>query len=134
MYKPTICLDFDGVIHSYEHGWMEGRIYGRMLPGFIPWAMEAMKDYQLVVYSSRSKTADGLQAMREWMMGQVRNVLETEAASNFMMQFRFDRTKPAAFLTIDDRAIKFMGDWNDPGLSMSAIGAFTPWNQKPVKA
>ncbi|MGW3197137.1 hypothetical protein ACWDBD_21605 [Streptomyces sp. NPDC001118] len=32
-YMKAIGVDFDGVLHVYDKGWMNGEIYGEMMPG-----------------------------------------------------------------------------------------------------
>ena len=131
-FKPILCIDFDGVIHSYEKGWQNGVIYGTVTPGFFEWAEEAAKLFKLVVYSSRSKDSEGVLAMAGWLAQQRR---EWRAAGNKpetseALGFEFADKKPAAFLTIDDRAVQFHGDWKDLNLSPAALRAFKPWNAK----
>lgn len=129
MGKLTICIDFDGVIHDYRKGWCDGVIYGAVVPGFIEWADHAREHFRLVVYSSRSKTPEGIADMRE----KLREWVEAAYAANTglaisISDFEFSAVKPPAFVTIDDRGIQFRGDWSAPELSVDAIRAFKPWN------
>ncbi len=130
MSKPIICLDFDGVIHSYERGWQGGEIYGSMIPGFLAWSIEAQTKFELVIYSSRSKDLSQIAAMIAWMLHQVSGRMMPNEINNWMAGFTFSREKPPAFLTIDDRAIQFTGNWASPELRMEDLLAFKPWNHQ----
>ena len=67
--KPILCLDFDGVIHSYESGWTgdHTNIPDGVTDGFFEWAEEASKTFRLVVYSARSGAPGGREAMKAWL-------------------------------------------------------------------
>ncbi len=129
-YRPTLCIDFDGVIHSYEKGWQNGVIYGTVTPGFWEWAEKATRLFKLVIYSSRSKDEAGLAAMMAWMIEQrkawraIGGMHETPDP----LSFDFAHEKPAAFVTIDDRAIQFHGKWSIPELEPEVLRDFKPWN------
>lgn len=124
MSKMVICIDFDGVVHSYEKGWQGGEIYGTVVPGFFEWSEKACQHFRLVIYSSRSKTPEGIEAMKAWLLRQLQ-----ECGEQWIIAYDFSDTKPPAFLTIDDRAIRFDGDWGAPELSLDALRNFKPWTQ-----
>lgn len=132
-FKPTICIDFDGVIHSYDRGWQDGAIYGTVTPGFCEWAERAKVQFKLAIYSSRSKTQEGRDAMFDWLVPEIFQWAETRDGGSTLSanDFDFVHEKPAAWLTIDDRAIHFKGDWSAPELSADAMRAFKPWNVQP---
>ena len=127
--KPIICIDFDGVIHSYERGWQDGSIYGSVVPGFFEWVERVRDHFKLVIYSSRSKSDDGVIAMGQWLHEQRNKWIAEGGKRNPTepLEMEFAHEKPPAFLTIDDRAIRFEGDWNAPELQPEAIAAFRPW-------
>lgn len=117
-YKKTLVLDFDGVIHSYVSGWKGATV----IPDPpVEWAFAAIDAYlafyKVAIYSSRSKEPGGIAAMQTWF--RVHGYLDVN-------KLEFPTQKPAAFLTIDDRAICFNGTWP----TIAEIDAFKPWYQK----
>lgn len=129
-FKPTICIDFDGVIHDYKKGWRDGTIYGDVVPGFFEWLESVRFKMKPVIYSSRSKTDEGVTAMGLWFH-EKRNAWIAAGGDRHPTEpltIEFANEKPAAWLTIDDRAIRFDGKWDAPELSADAILAFKPWN------
>jgi len=123
-YRPTIAIDFDGVIHKYSEGWKDGSIYDEPIEGALKAIKELMKDYSVFIFSTRSPwqivrwlnsgehypycgamaydTANGYEArvipfwVKFWNKKDVLGVT---------------RRKLPAMVYVDDRALKFEGDW-----------------------
>jgi len=129
-FKPTLCIDFDGVIHSYERGWQDGTLYGTVVPGFFEWVERVRDHFRIVIYSSRSKDDAGVVQMGHWLHEQRNLWLQSGGVRHPQkpLTFEFAHEKPAAWLTIDDRAICFRGDWSAPELTADAMHGFKPWN------
>lgn len=125
--KPIICIDFDGVIHSYDRGWQDGNIYGHVTSGFWQWATRASALFTLMIYSSRSKTPEGIAAMGEWLDAQWEEYAAQRMPRPDRPALAFAHEKPPAFLTIDDRAIQFRGDWSD--LNPETLRKYEVWNK-----
>jgi hypothetical protein len=148
MSKPILCIDFDGVIHSYTSSWKGADVISDpIVPGFFDWAEVADEYFDLVIYSSRSKTLSGIAAMRKWFIEQfveycrsrrleaftdadAEDTLKIKAEGFPVIHLRFAHEKPPAFLTIDDRAIQFDGSWENPHLNPERMSHFKPWNKQ----
>jgi len=117
-YKKTLVLDFDGVIHSYTSGWRGAAVIPDAPVQGAFTAIELYLDhFKVAIYSSRSSQLGGVEAMREWFV---------KHGFNRVGELEFPSQKPAAWLTIDDRAHRFDGVFP----SVSAIASFTPWYAK----
>lgn len=160
MNKPILCLDFDGVLHSYTSGWQGARnIPDPPVAGAIDWLIHAMEKFEVHILSSRSHQWFGRWSMKSWLRYHVKEYLwercteidvagmpvsladivanqpwtgldlETHvriAARQIVRRIHFPKHKPAAKVTIDDRALTFTGKWP----SLIALERFQPWNKK----
>ena len=134
-HQPILCVDFDGVVHRYSRGWQDGALYDDVVPGWFAWARHAATMFDLVIYSSRSKTSAGIEAMKTWMAEQAKKaecLKSSQERGDFLNSLKYASQKPPAFLTIDDRCVRFDGDWTAPEMQPDALRAFKPWNQKPA--
>lgn len=131
--KPILALDFDGVIHSYESNWVDDlTILDSVTDGFFEWSEKAAKFFRLVIYSSRSKNPIAITAMREWLAAERKKwiVKGSKNAIDSPLEFEFASEKPAAFITIDDRALMFTGNWSN--FQPEELIRFKPWNKKLI--
>jgi len=135
-YKPIICVDFDGVLHSYKSGWKGATdIPDDPVPGAIEWLLDDLlagvypenishfcpdPEVEVCVYSSRSKALGGIKAMKKWL-----NKHGVDQGYFTDGLITFPTKKPAAFLTIDDRCFCFRGEFP----SKDEILKFKPWNK-----
>jgi hypothetical protein len=127
--KPILCLDFDGVIHSYSSGWKGARnIPDPPVPGAIDFLIEAMVDWTVVIHSSRARYFGGVRAMRTWLKEHAGMAWYESGLGDFegLELIKFARWKPSALVTIDDRALTFDGTWP----SLKSLKEFKPWNKR----
>lgn len=142
---PIVSVDFDGVIHGYQSGWMGvAKIPDPPVPGSID-ALFRLLDagFQVAIFSSRSKNIRGRWAMQRWLQraivehwlagGSLPSGVEAEClgdAGGVIRKFRWPWFKPSAVITIDDRALTFNGNWSHPDYQPDAIRSFKPWNTR----
>jgi hypothetical protein len=126
MSKPILCVDFDGVVHSYTSGWQGADVVNDPpTPGALAWLEKASEHWDVQIYSSRSSQPGGVEAMAAWLAA-------WSNAESVRLTVSFPEQKPPAFLTIDDRAICFEGVWAD--MDAAALLDFKPWNKREIGA
>lgn len=124
--KPILCLDFDGVIHSYASGWKGADVIpDPPVDGAIEFIEEATKHFDVQIFSSRSNQPGGIEAMSEWL---ARHCCANppDELPLFFGSIKWPTEKPAAMVTIDDRAITFDGTWP----AIETLKEFRPWNKR----
>jgi len=154
--KPILVLDFDGVIHGYSWGWQNGEIYDPPVPGAGLAILDYVCHYSVAIFSTRSRNLLKRLAMKQyvrkllwdacladnsrmeaawqatqgkppeyipWTAYDVRDV-----ADHIGKAIRWPLFKPAATLTIDDRALTFTGNWDD--FTVEKLRSFKPWMQR----
>jgi hypothetical protein len=96
----TVCLDFDGVLHSYRSGWRGVEVIpDPPIHGTREAVARLRQQYRVVVYSARCRTPEGRRAVEQWL---ARHDIQVDEVCDY---------KPPALVYVDDRAIRFRGDW-----------------------
>lgn len=122
--KKILCLDFDGVIHSYTSGWQGAAVISDPpVPGSMEFIAGAIEHFRIAIFSSRSNEPDGMRAMMRYMRKHLTDKYSNrgDLVANII---EYPLVKPPAFVTLDDRALTFTGTW--PAMDM--LLAFKPWN------
>jgi len=114
----NVCVDFDGVIHSYT-GWTGGDISGKPVDGAFAFLDSLLESgYHVVILSARASDKEQRTLMAEWFSKNGYGNLDS---------LEITAVKPPAEMYIDDKAWAFTGS-NFP--SIDDIRNFKPWWQK----
>ena len=120
-----VLVDFDAVVHLYRDGWKgPTNIYDEPVPGAFEFLADMVAHPQLdpQIYSARSRHEGGIDAMQRWMT-------EKGCPSDVVCALAFPTEKPAAWLTIDDRAFCFQGKFPTAEFLLH----YQPWNKTPFR-
>lgn len=118
----SVCIDFDGVIHSYTSGWT-GYDYIKDPP--VEGAFAALESYlehfTVYIFSTRSNLGGerGTEGMKKWF---ARHGFDLEKLD----KLKFATKKPQATVYIDDRGFHFTGEFP----AVEYIQNFKAWNKK----
>jgi hypothetical protein len=117
MNERILCLDFDGVLHSFKSGWLgPDVITDPPVEGAREFLEEVVKHFDVHIFSSRSHQVGGISAMIEWCLKHFGDVTH---------KINFASNKPPATISLDDRAITFRGAWP----SIDSLKRFEPWHK-----
>ncbi len=150
--KQILCLDFDGVIHSYASGWKGASVIpDPPVPGALEFIVAALDHFAVNIHSSRSHQWGGRRAMKRYILTNLVRLGEDFdttpgwwsdricrtafvdtwedevlwAAKRVVAEIQWPLFKPPAMVSIDDRAIRFTGEF--PGID--DLKSFRPWNK-----
>lgn len=103
-WKPIIAVDFDGVINSYESGWLgentEDQIPDLPVPGAIAFLQQLLENEEInvVIFTARASTLKGKLAIHLWL-----------AKHGMSSTPNVTHEKPPAVVYLDDRGWRFDG-------------------------
>lgn len=117
----TICIDFDGVIASYQDGWEGTDKFGTMVPGTDN-ALKVLKEegYTIIIFTCRKVT----EALKKYL--KENNITYDYINENPNEPEGTNKGKPIADIYVDDRAVCFRGNWK---WTLQDIAYFEPWEK-----
>lgn len=119
--RYTLCVDLDGVIHSYTSGWREDwmtdpiKLLDPPVEGAINWLMQIRRDFEVVILTTRGSRVGSASAIMRWLRH------HGYEGDDLLITDR----KPPALVYLDDRAMRFEGPGSFP--SAGDILRAKPW-------
>ena len=126
--KPILCLDFDGVCHLQPVYTLDAEIDGEPVPGLFEALLAYQKVFEIHIFSTRSRTEAGRQAMLDWLdLKYIDWCVSQHLTRSEVIEINvvFPETKPPAFVSLDDRALNFRGIWPD----VNYLKEFKVWHE-----
>ena len=114
--RNTIALDFDGVLHQYRNGWTGHVPEEPPVPGALEFVQYLLlRGWTVVVYSARAKQQEGADGICRWLDQHGFPPLHVAVG------------KPTASAYVDDRAVRFDGDFDLIARQLSHPERFRSW-------
>ena len=113
----TIAVDFDGVIHAYSRGWVDGSVYDEALPGALEGLRTLMEKDAVFVFTARE-----VWQVAPWLMERG-FLVRTDYDGSFWNQrgrLLVTNRKLPAKVYLDDRAVRFT-DWAQALTDISSL-------------
>ncbi len=121
-----LCLDFDGVCHSYVSGWQGiDVIQDPPVEGLFEFIAKVHKHFEIHIFSVRSSSLEGREAMKLWFERELDRFAGNGERIISLKWLRFPDTKPPAYVSLDDRVLTFTGEWPET----NDLVNFKPWNK-----
>lgn len=127
-YKPNLIVDFDGTLTQYKNGWQGIDVINEEpVEGAMRFLIEAVDYFTVNIFSSRSSEEKGINAMQNYIRQHLADILGTANVDIIYDKICWPTTKPAGFVSIDDRSLQFNGDWSK--FNPKELLNFKPWNK-----
>lgn len=107
-YKPTILIDFDGVLSQYNGKYDPIAEPGPPTTGARAACFSLAKHYKLLCFTTRNRIQ-----VEPWL-----------SKYGFSCIQAITSIKVPAFLQIDDRSIQFVGNWSQ---TLKEVEGYKPW-------
>ena len=105
VYRPTIAVDFDGVIHKYSNGWQDGEIYDEPMEGAFEKLLRLYLDgFNIVISTARTE----IEPVKTWW----NKWYHIKFPNSEMFPVEITNKKPIAIAYVDDRGITFT-NWDE---------------------
>ncbi|MDB4337439.1 hypothetical protein OAA09_00315 [bacterium] len=112
-------VDFDGVIHLCSKGFYDGTIYDPPIEGSREALKKLAENFVIIMYSAKAKPdrplisgKTGIELIWEWLKKHKMDEFVKEVTSE----------KPRAVFYIDDKAVRFEGNWKETFEKLETYG------------